>query len=131
MRPGTILVVDDEASVRRTTRRALEYCGYTVLEAGDGIEGLELYHKERDRISLVVLDVVMPEMSGWEVLAELKTAEPSMPVVLISGYAWTGQTPAHNAVRADAFIRKPFELAELADTVRRLLADTPDAEPTP
>jgi two-component system cell cycle sensor histidine kinase/response regulator CckA len=120
----TILIIDDEAGVRRPTRRALEHSGYTVLEAPDGIRGLQLYRRERDRIGLVLLDIVMPNMSGWEVLAELRERAPSLPVVLVSGYPATDQ-PEDTVENGDAFLAKPFALEELLNTVRQLLDRCP------
>ncbi len=117
----TILIIDDEASVRRTTRRALEYCGYQVLEASDGIEGLKAFNKEMENIGLVILDIVMPEMSGWDVLVKLKAIAEKTPVIVVSGYAGADQTPEHLTTTAEAFLRKPFELAQLTSTVRRLI----------
>jgi CheY-like chemotaxis protein len=122
----SILVVDDEATVRLTIRKALESYGYHVLEAPDGAEALEVFSKEQDRIGLVVLDIVMPGMSGLDVLAKLKSLAPTVPVVLVSGYTWTGAPQANLVANADAFLRKPFELTELSGTVQRLLAKQPD-----
>ena len=120
----TILIIDDEAGVRGPTRRALEHCGYRVLEAPDGIQGLELYRRERDRVRLVLLDIVMPNMSGWEVLAALRERAPSLPVILVSGYPATDQ-PEDSVENGDAFLAKPFALEELLGTVRRLLDRCP------
>ena len=117
----TILIVDDEPEVRSATRRALEHFGYHVLEAADGAAGVSTYQTERDRIGLVVLDIVMPGMSGWEVMAQLKRESASLPVVLVSGCAGPADQPQQIAARAEAFLRKPYELATLAQTVRRLL----------
>jgi CheY-like chemotaxis protein len=113
--------VDDEKSVRRPLRRALEYCGYEVVEAGDGLEALLVHSRHRDRIRLALLDVKMPRMSGWEVLAELKQREPSLPVILTSGYSKEESTPPAGAVMPDAFLNKPYELVDLAHIVRRLM----------
>ncbi len=120
----TILIIDDEAGVRRPMRRALEHCGYTVLEAPDGIQGLQLYRSERDRVGLVLLDIVMPNMSGWEVLAALRERAPALPVILVSGYPATDQ-PEDSVENGDAFLAKPFALEELLGTVRRLLDRCP------
>lgn len=120
----TILIIDDEAGVRGPTRRALENCGYTVLEAPDGIQGLQLYRREQGRVGLVLLDIVMPNMSGWEVLAALRERAPSPPVILVSGYPATDQ-PEDSVEDGDAFLAKPFALEELLSTVRRLLDRCP------
>lgn len=119
----TILIVDDEPEVRSATRAALKHFGYHVLEASDGAQGVRTYEAECDRIQLVVLDVVMPVMSGWQVLTQLKNISPSLPVVLVSGSAVATDRPPQTDAHPDAFLRKPYELATLARTVRRLLDD--------
>ncbi len=117
---GAILLVDDEAAVRRPLRQALGLCGYTVVEARDGLEALRL-HAAGGPVDLVLLDVKMPGMSGWDVLAELKRRAPALPVVLTSGYTQEDSTPPAGAARPDAYLPKPYDLAELTAVVRRLL----------
>jgi two-component system cell cycle sensor histidine kinase/response regulator CckA len=128
---GTILLVDDEASVRRPLRQGLSLCGYTVVEACDGLEALRLHGQEAAGFDLVVLDVKMPGMSGWDVLGELKRRNPSLPVILTSGYTQEDSTPPANAVTPDAYIPKPYDLAELTGQVRRLLPSPPEGGPLP
>lgn len=116
---GTILMVDDESAVRRPIRQALELVGYTVLEAKDGPEALQL-HGNGQRIDLVLLDVKMPGMSGWAVLEELKRRAPSLPVILTSGYTQE-DSASPGTVAPDAYLPKPYDLAELTAQVRQLL----------
>jgi len=118
---GTILLVDDDPRVRRPLRLALEHCGFRVVEAGDGDEGLDL-HAQTPGVRLVVVDHRMPRLSGLEVLAELRRRDPALPVVLVSGHTQAELLGGGAAPRPDAFLRKPFELADLARTVRSLLA---------
>lgn len=118
---GTILLVDDDPRVRRPLRLALEHCGFQVIEAGDGDEGLDL-HARTPGVRLVVVDHRMPRLSGLEVLAELRRRDPALPVVLVSGHTQAELLGGGAAPRPDAFLRKPFELADLARTVRSLLA---------
>lgn len=127
---GTILLVDDEASVRRPLRQALGLCGYTVIEARDGLEALRLHSQPQSRCDLVVLDVKMPGMSGWDVLVELKRRDPWLPVILTSGYNQEDSTPPRDAPAPDAYLPKPYDLAELTGQVRRLLPRGP-IEPGP
>jgi two-component system, cell cycle sensor histidine kinase and response regulator CckA len=122
---GTILLVDDESSVRRPLRQALGLCGYTVIEARDGLEALRLHNQPGTPCDLVVLDVKMPGMSGWDVLGELKRRNPRLPVILTSGYTQEDSTPPANAPTPDAYIPKPYDLAELTGQVRRLLPRGP------
>ncbi|MFN8651549.1 MAG: response regulator [Gemmatimonadales bacterium] len=125
---GNILLVDDEASVRRPLRQALGLCGYTVTEARDGLEALRLHGDPAAVYDLVVLDVKMPGMSGWDVLGELKRREPALPVILTSGYTQEDSTPPANAATPDAYLPKPYDLAELTGAVRRLLPLAPEPD---
>jgi two-component system cell cycle sensor histidine kinase/response regulator CckA len=122
---GTILLVDDEAAVRRPLRQALGLCGFTVIEARDGLEALRLHGRPESACDLVVLDVKMPGMSGWDVLGELKRRDPRLPVILTSGYTQEDSTPPADAATPDAYIPKPYDLAELTGQVRRLLPRGP------
>ncbi len=117
---GTILLVDDEAAVRRPIRQALELCGFTVLEGKDGPEGLQAHATAAGGIDLVVLDVKMPGMSGWAVLEELKRRAPQLPVILTSGYTQEDSAPP-GATAPDAYLPKPYDLAELTAQVQQLL----------
>jgi two-component system cell cycle sensor histidine kinase/response regulator CckA len=118
---GTILLVDDESAVRRPLRQALGLCGYSVIEACDGLEALRMHSRPETSADLVILDVKMPGMSGWDVLAELKRRDPSLPVILTSGYTQEDSTPPADAAAPDAYLPKPYDLAELTAQVRRLL----------
>jgi signal transduction histidine kinase/CheY-like chemotaxis protein len=117
---GTILLVDDEAAVRRPIRQALDLVGYTVLEAKDGAEALQIHADRAHKVDLVVLDVKMPGMSGWAVLEELKRRAPTLPVILTSGYTQENSAP-EGAIAPDAYLPKPYDLAELTAQVRQLL----------
>jgi nitrogen-specific signal transduction histidine kinase/CheY-like chemotaxis protein len=130
---ATVLVVDNEVDIRHPVRMALERLGCSVLEAGTGLEGLAIHGRESGRIDLVVLDVVMPGLSGWEVLATLKRRDPTLPVVLVSGALPLNVQRAASEAQADASLAKPYSLVELANTVSGLLADRrgPNAAPPP
>jgi len=114
-----ILVVDDEQSIRRTLRDILEYEGYQVEEAEDGEEALAVL--SATPYDLVILDVKMPKIDGMDVLRELHSSQPALPVVMISGHG-TIET-AVEATRAGAydFVEKPPDLNRLLLTVRNAL----------
>ena len=116
-----ILLVDDDAAVRRPLRQALGLCGYTVVEACDGMEALRIVGEGLAVVDLVLLDVKMPGMSGWDVLAELRRRTPAIPVILTSGYTQQDSAPPADAPVPDAYLPKPYELGELTAEVRRLL----------
>ena len=82
---GRILLVDDEPAVRRVARRMLEDVGLDVVEAGDGLEALEVFREERDRIDAVVMDITMPRMDGYGALREMRALSPGVRALLVTG----------------------------------------------
>jgi signal transduction histidine kinase/CheY-like chemotaxis protein len=119
---GTVLVVDDETMIRRSTGRLLKALGYQVLEAAHGREALEVFARERGRIVAVLLDLVMPVMDGPETFRRLREAEPALRIVLCSGYSAEGD--ARELLRAGAagFLQKPFQEEQLREALARALA---------
>jgi len=113
----TILVIEDEEIVRKTTILVLQRYGYTALEAADGIEGLDVLQQEGERIDLVLLDLSMPRLSGPEVLAEIRALRPELKVVLCTGYTSTERDFEGIA----GVVQKPFKGEELARAVRDAL----------
>ncbi len=118
---GTILVIDDEDSVRRAARSILEHYGYQVVLAADGKAGIDLFRKMRDDIALVLLDMTMPVMSGEETLARLKTIRADVRVILSSGYNEAEVTRPFVGQELAGFIQKPFTSASLAQQVASAL----------
>jgi two-component system nitrogen regulation response regulator NtrX len=116
-----ILVIDDEAGIRESMRRTLEYQGYHFIGAATGPEGLALI--ERDPPDLVFLDIKMPGMDGLEVLERIKTANPMLPVVMVSGHG-TAQNAFEARDRgASGFIEKPFSEPVLLERIEKELKE--------
>jgi len=117
----TILVVEDEETVRKLAIRLLKSQGYRVLEAPDGGKALLLCEKLKERIHLILTDVVMPGMSGRKLVERLKEIHPEMKVLYMSGY--TDNAIVHHGVLEEGtkFIQKPFTLENLARKVREAL----------
>jgi two-component system cell cycle sensor histidine kinase/response regulator CckA len=113
----SILVVDDEGAVRRFAMRVLEREGYSVAEASDGAEAFELIRQGRT-FDAVVSDIVMPRMNGVELLQALSTANPNIPVILMSGYA-TAALAELGIAAPCAILAKPFPAERLLEEVRR------------
>jgi DNA-binding NtrC family response regulator len=113
----TILVVDDEGSVRRFALRVLEREGYGVTEARDGVEAVDLI-KSGNTFEAVVSDIVMPRMNGVELMQALSTMDSSLPVILMSGYA-TGALTELGISAPCAILAKPFSAERLTQEVRR------------
>ncbi|MFQ5633449.1 MAG: response regulator, partial [bacterium] len=118
---GTILVVDDEETVRKMTRRILELVGFTVLTANDGLEGIEIFHQYTDEIILVLLDLTMPRLNGEETLRELYKIREDVPVILLSGYSEQEALKRTHFLRSSGFIQKPFHVDSLAAKVDEVL----------
>ncbi len=117
----TILLVDDEDFVRDLGKRILERSGYRVHVATNGKEALRVYKQERDKISLVILDLIMPEMGGTKCLEELLKIAPHVKVIIASGYAADGQMQETIESSAKAFVSKPYDIRGLLRTVRQVL----------
>jgi PAS domain S-box-containing protein len=116
----TILLADDEVMIRNLARAVLEQYGYEVLLAADGLEAVETYQRERDRIDLVILDLTMPRLSGRDALRQLLQIDPHVRVLLASGYSADHLTELEE-VQIVGFIGKPYRVEELAKTVRATL----------
>ncbi len=121
-RPGSerILLVEDEGGVLRFVRRALESLGYRVVAARNGLEALKVLEETGRRIQLVIADVVMPEMGGDELAAEVRRIHPDLPVLFMSGYHEAGDSPVLAEGR-EFFLQKPFTPETLAAKVRQAL----------
>ena len=119
--PQTLLLVEDEAGVRRLSKRILDDAGYRVLEAANGNDAEQLFALHADSIELVVTDVIMPGCGGPELLRRLHVLTPALRVLYVSGY--TEQSTAHSAGldRGLPFLQKPFTAAELVRQVRYAL----------
>jgi PAS domain S-box-containing protein len=117
---GKILVVDDEEIVRRIARTALERAGYTVLQAADGREAIEVFEREAGDIRLVALDMTMPGMSGEETFRRLREIEAEVPVLVSSGYA-KAEVFQRFGGSIDGYLHKPYGITDLARAVRAAL----------
>ncbi|MBC8431368.1 MAG: PAS domain S-box protein [Desulfobacterales bacterium] len=117
----TVLLVDDEEMIIDVGKRLLEKLGYKVLIAGSGNEALEIYNKNRDKIDMVILDMIMPKMDGGETYDMLKKINPKIKVLLSSGYSINGQATEILARGCDGFIQKPFNIRELSEKLREIL----------
>jgi CheY-like chemotaxis protein len=116
-----ILLVDDEAVVRRAAKAALQKYGYTVFAAADGRAGVDLFRAMRDRISLVLLDLAMPVMGGEEAYRLIKEIRPDVRVILSSGYDEQEAMRRFAGTGIDSFIQKPYTAAGLAGAIKRVL----------
>ncbi|MHC4952965.1 MAG: response regulator [Planctomycetota bacterium] len=123
---GRILIVDDEPVIRNLARDMLRGLGYEVALANGGPEALDFYCAEGDSIDLVILDLVMPEMNGAEVLRALKRIDPKVRVLIASGFHLDMDAPDLKRDGANGFLSKPFIVADLSQAVASAMVGVPD-----
>jgi len=115
-----VLIVDDSALTRRILRRALEPAGLEVVEAEDGLKGLERYLLERP--DLVILDMIMPGINGLEVLARIREVDPQARVIIATADIQTSTKTMAQEAGASGFINKPVDAASLLKIVNGLIS---------
>jgi CheY-like chemotaxis protein len=121
----TVLVVDDEESVRETCRQVLELSGYKVLVAEDGIEALRIFREHSEIVACVLLDLRMPRKNGEETLNELRQLNAKLPVIMFSAYADDDTLQRLKEEGLSAFVPKPYRLDKLVSKLNGLLAPQP------
>lgn len=117
----TLLLVDDEDVIVDVGREMLTALGYEVLLARSGREAIEVYEKNKDKIALVILDMVMPDMGGGDAYDILKDMNPDIMVLLSSGYSINGRATEILERGCDGFIQKPFSMSQLSEAIRKIL----------
>ena len=122
---GTILLVEDEEGLRGLNARGLASRGYTVLEAANGIEAIEVLKEHEGKVDLVVSDVVMPEMDGPTLLKEMRKINPSLKMVFVSGYAEDAFEKNLPEGGQFTFLAKPFTLKQLVAVVKDTIGGRP------
>lgn len=122
-----VLVIDDEAAIREVVTDILTNEGIATVTAASGVEGIAIFREQQGLIGLVLLDLKMPGMSGEETLRELRRIDPTIPVVLSSGYTET--EISHHLQSADKllFLQKPYDISQLLHAVKSLLTNQPMA----
>ncbi len=118
---GTVLVIDDEAMVRGVTKAALEREGYKAIVADDGDSGVELFRLMSEQVSLVILDMTMPRMSGEEALSHLRTIRPDIPVIVSSGYNEAEIIRRFTTAGIAGFIQKPYSATRILAKIQEVL----------
>ena len=119
----TVLFVDDEGMIIDVAGELFEQLGYKVLTAGSGKEACEIYEKNKEQIDIVLLDMIMPDMSGSDTYDKMKKIDPDIKVLLSSGYSINGQATEIMDRGCNGFIQKPFKMKELSQKLREILDD--------
>jgi len=117
----TILLIDDEDMIIEVGCVIVEKLGYKVLTAKSGEEAIGVYKKNHDKIDMVILDMVMPDMGGGETYDKLKEINPTIKVLLSSGYSINGQATEILERGCNGFIQKPFSITDLSQKIRKIL----------
>ena len=117
----TLLLVDDEEMILNVGAQMLERLGYTVLTARTGQDAIDIYHREIGTIAMVILDMIMPVMSGRDLFERLKQINPELKTLLSSGYSIDGQATEILKRGCNGFIQKPFTLDAISQKIRSIL----------
>ncbi|MEI7934845.1 MAG: response regulator, partial [Chlorobiaceae bacterium] len=118
---GTVLLVDDEEHVIFVAKTMLEELGFSVIDASNGKEALELYRMNAEKITLVVTDIGMPVMDGYALFSELKKINPELPIIISSGFSDTVVTLRIAVENIAGFISKPYSFEQLRDALKSVV----------
>ncbi|MCB9494973.1 MAG: response regulator [Desulfobacteraceae bacterium] len=118
---GTILLIDDEDIIRTVVKLQLEEIGYKVLTAENGRIGIDLFGKNRHKIDLIILDMIMPAMGGREVFAEIRRIDEKIPIIISSGFTKEKHIEEMKKAGINCFLKKPFPIHELAEEIEKAL----------
>jgi CheY-like chemotaxis protein len=116
-----ILVVDDEAAIRETTKTSLEAYNYRVLTANDGIDAISLYAQHQHEISLVLVDMMMPLMDGATTIRTLKKINSQVKIIAVSGLISSTRLTQSTSSGAQAFLAKPYTTTDLLKTINQVI----------
>jgi CheY-like chemotaxis protein len=120
---GFILLVDDEEIVLEISKMMLEKLDFRVITAMGGKEALEIYKEKKDSIDIIILDMIMPGMSGGKTYDKLKKIDPGVKVLLSSGYSLNGEATRILDRGCDGFIQKPFNMEEISKKIGEILEE--------
>jgi two-component system, cell cycle sensor histidine kinase and response regulator CckA len=119
---GTVLVIEDDPHMAKATSRLLRSIGFKVLLATTGQEAIEVCHARGDEIDVVLLDMVLPGMSGMETLRQMRSLRSGIKVILMSGHDKQESMDCFASMQLDGFVSKPFDYIELENVVRTAIA---------
>jgi CheY-like chemotaxis protein len=119
---GTVLLIDDEEMIREMAATMLMRMGFKVLSAKDGVEALQIFKNHPDEVDIVLSDLSMPHMDGWETLTALRQIRPGIPAVLASGHDQSKVLVVDHAELPQVFLHKPYKKAELQAALAKAIA---------
>ncbi|MCK4980366.1 MAG: response regulator, partial [Candidatus Delongbacteria bacterium] len=118
-----ILIIDDEKMVLDTTSEVIKNLNYLPILAMSGVDGLDIFEKKHEQISMVILDMIMPKMDGEEIFRKLKNIDPEVKVLISSGYSITSKIRNIFENGGKGFIQKPFNIVDLSAKIKTILDD--------
>ena len=117
----TVLIIEDDDEFRKVESAILEKLGYKVYMAPDGIEGIEIFKAKENEINLVILDLIMPKMNGWETLSEMRKIKPTIPSLFVTGYGLDGAYMKYIPEEGVDILQKPFSFDAMSQKVREIM----------
>jgi len=123
---GTLLLVDDDEMLLSSTQAMVQLLGFQGLTARDGIEAVEVFRQHQLEIRCVLTDLTMPRLDGWGMLAALRQIDSTLPVILASGYDKAQVLAENHPHRPQAFLSKPFGLAQLREALGQAMRGAPN-----
>jgi len=117
---GTVLLVEDEEQLRNMAATMLKRLGFSVIEAKDGVEAVDVFRQHQSEIKFVLSDLTMPRMDGWETLTALRKLKPGIPVILASGYDKAHVMSGDHSELPQAFLGKPYRIKELGEVISQV-----------
>ncbi|MCX8063856.1 MAG: ATP-binding protein [Candidatus Hydrogenedentes bacterium] len=117
---GLILIIDDELEIQKLLFKSLSKEGYKVIQALNGIEGLNLLNSYGNKIDLLILDIILPDISGNKILAEVNSKYPELPILIISGYTEESLESSISHLKYWDFMMKPFSIREITQKIKEL-----------
>ena len=118
---GTVLLVEDETMVRNIAATMLKHLGFSVIEAKDGVDAVDVFRQRRDEISCVLCDLTMPRMNGWETLTAMRKLAPDIPMILASGYDEAQVMEGDHPELPQVFLSKPYKHKDLIDAINQAM----------
>lgn len=117
----TVLLVDDEAEILRTTGEVLKIMGYKVMKASDGEEALELFISNSDQIDLIISDVIMPKLGGIELARQIRQKSSEVPIIFVTGYDKEILMQMESGIEQSLVLVKPFAIEKLSHSIQILV----------
>ena len=121
---GTLLIVEDDPLMLRLMEKILSHYRYRVFAAADGEEAIEIYRRRKEEIDVVLLDIGLPRIPGWDVLVKLKAENPHVRVVIASGFLESAMKKTMHSTGVKHFIKKPYLIDDMVKILQSLVGAT-------